>query len=56
VWVWRHLEAVKFATLQWVGWYNNRRPLKSIGDIPPVEFEMAFYRNREALVMVAGLK
>ena len=36
---WRHLEAVEFATLEWVDWFNNRRLLEPIGNIPPVEFE-----------------
>ena len=25
---WRHLEAVEFATLHWVDWFNTRRPLE----------------------------
>ncbi len=36
---WRSLEQVEFATLAWVDWFNNRRLLGSIGDIPPVEWE-----------------
>ena len=28
---WRHLEAVEFATLEWVDWFNNRRLLEPIG-------------------------
>jgi len=31
---WRSLEAVEFATLVWVDWFNNRRLLGPIGDIP----------------------
>lgn len=31
---WRSLEAVEFATLVWVDWFNNR-PLGPIGGIPP---------------------
>ena len=27
------------ATLGWVDWFNNRRPLEPIGNIPPVEAE-----------------
>lgn len=40
---WRSLEAVEFATLAWVGWFNTRRLLGSIGDIPPAEFEAQYY-------------
>jgi transposase InsO family protein len=40
---WRSLEAVELATLEWVDWFNNRRLLKPIGNIPPTEAEAAFY-------------
>jgi transposase InsO family protein len=50
---WRHLEAVEFATLEWVDWFNNRRLLAPIGDIPPVEFEQAYHRSNESHAMVA---
>jgi transposase InsO family protein len=53
---WRHLEAVEFATLEWVDWFNNRRLLEPIGNIPPVEFEETYYRTQEAPAMVVGLR
>jgi len=37
---WRNLEAVEYATLEWVDWFNNRRLLEPIGNVPPAEFEM----------------
>ncbi|MBT6088566.1 MAG: IS3 family transposase [Rhodospirillaceae bacterium] len=40
---WRNFEAVEFATLQWVDWFNNRRLLEPIGNIPPAEAEERFY-------------
>ena len=40
---WRHLEAVEFATLEWVDWFNHRRLLESNGHAPPSELEAAFY-------------
>jgi transposase InsO family protein len=40
---WRSLEAVEFATLEWVDWFNNRRLLEPIGNIPPAEAEAAYY-------------
>ena len=40
---WRTLEAVEFATLVWVDWFNLRRLLGPIGDIPPAEFEAQYY-------------
>jgi putative transposase len=34
---WRSFEAVEYATLEWVDWFNNRRLLEPIGNIPPAE-------------------
>ncbi len=44
---WRNIDEVEFATLEWVDWFNNRRLLEPIGNIPPAEFEMAYYRQLE---------
>jgi transposase InsO family protein len=52
---WRNLEAVELATLKWVDWFNNRRLLEPIGNIPPVEYEQEYYRIQQEPVMVAGL-
>ena len=52
---WRHLEAVEFATLEWVDWFNNRRLLTPIGNVPPVEYEQQYYRAQDAPAMVAGV-
>ena len=52
---WRHLEAVEFATLEWVDWFNNRRLLGPIGYVAPVEYEQAYYRVQETPAMEAGL-
>jgi transposase InsO family protein len=40
---WRSLEAVEFATLEWVDWFNHRRLLEPIGNIPPAEAEAKHY-------------
>ena len=42
---WRSLEAVEFATLAWVDWFNHRRLLEPIGYIPPAEFEARYYQQ-----------
>ena len=48
---WRSLEAVEFATLEWVDWFNNRRLLEPIGNIPPTEAEARYYAaNREPAI------
>lgn len=52
---WKTLEDVEFATLEWVDWFNHRRLLEPIGDIPPAEFEEMFYRE-QTLVEDEGLK
>jgi len=44
---WRHLEAVEFATLRWVDFFNNRRLLEPIGYVPPAEYEAAYYAQPE---------
>ena len=50
---WKHLEAVEFATLEWVDWFNNRRLLEPIGNVPPAEFEDVYYSSQKAQVHVA---
>lgn len=40
---WRKLEALAFATLGPVDWFNNRHLLEVIGNIPPVEAEERYY-------------
>jgi len=52
---WRQLEDVEFATLEWVAWYNHRRLMGPIGDLPPAEYEEAYYRAQEALETAAAL-
>lgn len=52
---WRSLEAVEFATLEWVDWFNNRRLLEPIGNIPPAEYEMLYYQSQEVPAVMAGL-
>ena len=50
---WRSFEAVEFATLEWVDWFNNRRLLETIGNVPPAEAEARFYAQTEELAKVA---
>jgi transposase InsO family protein len=50
---WRSLEAVEYATLEWVDWYNNRRLLEPIGHVPPAEAEAAYYAAFEERAMAA---
>jgi putative transposase len=50
---WRSFEAVEFATLQWVDWFNNRRLLQPIGYIPPAEAEERYYATLDQPAMAA---
>src|SRR4051812_50006950 len=50
---WRSFEAVEFATLEWVDWFNNRRLLESVGNIPPAEAEQRYYAMLEQPAMAA---
>jgi putative transposase len=44
---WRSFEAVEFATLEWVDWFNHRRLLEPIGNLPPAEAEARYYDQME---------
>lgn len=44
---WRSLDAVEYATLEWVDWFNHRRLLEPIGNIPPAEAEANYYAALE---------
>ncbi len=50
---WRSFEAVEFATLEWVDWFNNRRLLEPIGNIPPAEAEARYYDLIEVQALAA---
>jgi transposase InsO family protein len=50
---WRSFEAVEFATLEWVDWFNTRRLLEPIGNIPPAEAEANYYATLEHPKMAA---
>jgi putative transposase len=50
---WRNIDAIEYATLEWVDWFNHRRLLEPIGYIPPAELEQAYYRHLEESAMTA---
>jgi putative transposase len=50
---WRHIEAVEYATLEWVDWFNHRRRLEPIGNVPPAALEQPYYRQLEESAMIA---
>lgn len=44
---WKNIDEVEYATLGWVDWFNNRRILEPIGNIPPAEYELMYYQQLE---------
>lgn len=50
---WRSFEAVEYATLEWVDWFNNKRLLEPIGNIPPAEAEKNYYAMLDEEPMAA---
>jgi transposase InsO family protein len=52
---WRNVDQVEMETLIWVDWFNNRRLLEPIGNIPPVEFEEVYYQKQRSSAEPAGL-
>jgi transposase InsO family protein len=50
---WRSFEAVEFATLEWVDWYNHRRLMEPLGYIPPAEAEQRYYASLECPELAA---
>lgn len=50
---WRSLEAVEYATLEWVAWFNIHRLLEPIGNVPPAEAEARYYAAGDAPALAA---
>lgn len=50
---WRSMEAVEYETLKWVDWFNNRRLLEPIGNIPPAEAEEKYYAELDDTKLAA---
>lgn len=53
---WKTIEDLELATLSWVHWHNTQRLHGYLGDIPPVEFEQAFYADQARRDQLAGIK
>jgi putative transposase len=50
---WRSIDAVEYAALEWVDWFNNRRLLEPIGYVPPAEYEQAWYEAQQSQARAA---
>lgn len=53
---WKSVEDVELATLGWVHWHNHQRLHGYLGDIPPAEFEQAFYADHTDRHQAAGIQ
>ena len=45
---WHSIRIVEFAILEWVWWSNHHHLMGPIGQVPPVEYEKAYYHGAEA--------
>ena len=48
------MEEVELETLKWVDWFNNRRLVEPIRNIPPAKAKEAFCANVNTLDMVVA--
>jgi transposase InsO family protein len=53
---WRSFEAVEFATLEWVDWFNNRRLLEAPSATSAAEAEQRYHAMLEQPAMTAKSK
>ena len=53
---WKTVEDVELATLGWVHWYNTQRLHGYLDDVPPTEFEDAFYAAIAATNAKVGIQ
>jgi transposase InsO family protein len=52
---WKTYDAVEYATLDWISWFNTKRLLEPIGNIPPAEYENLYYTQEKSPAISAGL-
>jgi len=49
---WKGIDDVEYATLEWLAWFNHRRLLEPIGDIPSAEYEAAYWGLRPVKTLI----
>ena len=52
---WKGREAVEYATLEWVAWYNSQRLMEPLGYLPPAEYEAQYYTAQTTPAGVGAL-
>jgi putative transposase len=50
---WKTCDQVELASLEWVDWYNHRRPHTAAADLPPADFEALHDHNQPRLTEAA---
>jgi len=50
---WRTPDEVEWATLQRVDWFNHRRLLEPIGNVPPAKAEEHYYSQFQSIAYAA---
>jgi putative transposase len=53
---WKTVEDVELATLAWAHWHNTERLHGYLGDVPPAEFETAFYAAQHDDQQMVGIQ
>ncbi len=53
---WKTVEDVELATLSWVYWHNTTRLHGYLDDLPPAEFEEAFYATKRTDQPLVGIQ
>jgi transposase InsO family protein len=50
---WQSMDAVEYATLEWVDWFNRRRLLEPMRNIPPAEAEANYFAALKGTAIAA---
>jgi transposase InsO family protein len=50
---WQIIDDDEYVTLEWVKWFNKRRQLGPIGNIPPAKFEKQYYEQIDVAAKIA---
>ncbi len=53
---WKTIDDLELATLGWVHWHNTERLHGYLGDVPPAEFEAAFYAGATSAKELVEIK
>jgi putative transposase len=53
---WKTVDDVELATLGWVHWHNTTRLHSYLNDVPPAEFEAAFYAAQQTDPQMVGIQ